>query len=154
MGHYTPLSSNNLDDYLSKAIELKCPNKLISLLKNHRQLLYYPDPSLIEDVFKLYNGGDWAAMKEFYLAIGRKYYIKKTDLVYEIFIENAYKNNDMDMCVEAFLDILDYEKVELSMETYKQIIYSNKGFVSDRIFVELLKVKFDCIIIYHLIEIS
>jgi len=73
MGNHCALSGNNLDDFLKKAIELNCPNKVIPLLKNHRQLLYYPDPNLILNIFKLHESKkDWASMKEFYNAIGRK----------------------------------------------------------------------------------
>ncbi len=143
MGHYVPLNGNNLDDYLLKAINLKCPNKLIPVLQNHRQLLYYPDPQLIERVFIMFDElKDWGSMKIFYQAIGRKFYIKKTPQVYEIFVKYAYENKEYEHCVNAFLDILDYKETILNEETYGKIIYSNKYFVKDRIFVELLEVLY------------
>jgi hypothetical protein len=136
MGNYCPLNGNNLDDYFNKAIELNCPNKMIPVLIHHRQLLYYPDPALIEKTMILHDENkDWASMKAFYLAIGRKYYIKKTGLVYDLYIKHAYNNKEYDQCVNAFLDIIDYNDTVLDLETYKKIIYSNVNFVKDKIFV-------------------
>jgi hypothetical protein len=71
MGNMCPLNCSNLDDYVAKALELKCPNSVIPLLKNHRALLYYPDPKLITNIFKFFSN-DWAGMKTFYSAISRK----------------------------------------------------------------------------------
>ena len=142
MGHYCPLNGNNLDEYYSKALELNCPHKLIPLIINHRQFLYYPDPKLIEKTILFYDENkDWPSMKSFYLAIGRKFYIKKTNLVYDILIKNAYDNKDYDLCVNAFLDIIDYRETVLNEETYIKIIFSNKYFIKDKIFVELLEVS-------------
>ena len=73
MGNLNPISGNSLDDFLAKAIELGCPNKLIPLISNHRSLMYYPDPTLILNIFKLYSETkNWAAMKVFYNTISRK----------------------------------------------------------------------------------
>lgn len=73
MGHQNRLSGNSLDEYLSKAIELSCPNKLIPLFTNHRSLMYYPDPNLILKIFKLYNDNkNWKDMKEIYNTISKK----------------------------------------------------------------------------------
>jgi hypothetical protein len=71
MGHMCPLNCNNLDDFVAKAIELKCPNSVIPVLKNHRALLYYPDPKLITDIIK-FHINDWPSMKAFYNALNRK----------------------------------------------------------------------------------
>ncbi len=73
LGHQNRLSGNILDEYLKKAIELSCPNKLIPLLVNHRALMYYPDPNLILRIFKLYNDKkNWKDMKELYNTISKK----------------------------------------------------------------------------------
>ncbi len=73
MGNHCALSGNNLDDYLKKAIELNCPNKVIPLLSHHRQLMYYPDPNLIMSIVKFHiENKDWPSLKTFYTAIGRK----------------------------------------------------------------------------------
>ena len=73
MGHNNPLSGNSLDEYVAKAIELGCPNKIIPLLKNHRALMYYPCSKLITNIMKFHSENkEWASMKEFYDAISRK----------------------------------------------------------------------------------
>lgn len=141
MGNYCPLSGNRLDDYVARAIELNCPNKVLPLLINHRQLMYYPNPQLIEEIIKLHESkNDWTSMKAFYSAIARKYYIKKPNSIYNIFIQAAYKNKEFDQCVNAFLDILDYQETVLDVETYKKVIYSNANLLKDKIFIELLEV--------------
>lgn len=73
MGHNNPLSGNSLDEYVSKAIDLGCPNKIIPLLENHRALMYYPEPRLMTNIMKIHHEAkNWAGMKEFYEAISRK----------------------------------------------------------------------------------
>jgi len=151
MGNYCPLSGNNLDDYFSKAIELNCVKKIIPIFTNHRQLLYYPDPSLLEKAMIVFDENkDWESMKIFYQAISRKYFIKKTNVFYNIYIKNAYKNKEIDLCADVFLDILDYQETILSVDSYRMIVYSNKRFVKDKIFVEL----FEVIFFYLVIEIN
>jgi hypothetical protein len=73
MGNFKPLNANNLDLFLNKALELKCPNKTLPLLKNHRAMLYYPNPKIITRIMTFHEENkDWASMKEFYSVIGRK----------------------------------------------------------------------------------
>lgn len=65
MGHCNPVSSNNIDEIVNKAIKLECPNKLAPLFKNHRALQYYPQPSLLESIVELYyNKNDYKTLKE------------------------------------------------------------------------------------------
>lgn len=73
MGNNNPISGNSLDEYVSKSIDLGCPNKVIPLLKNHRALMYYPEPRLITKIMKMHHEAkNWAVMKEFYEVISRK----------------------------------------------------------------------------------
>jgi hypothetical protein len=73
MGNMCPLSCTDLDDYVKKALELKCPNVVIPLLKNHRAMLYYPNPQIITNMFKFHEvNKDWEAMKKLYNAIAKK----------------------------------------------------------------------------------
>jgi hypothetical protein len=73
MGHRTPLSCSNLDKYLEKAIDLKCPNSVIPVLKNHRALMYFPDSKLIKQMFELHQANkDWPSMKALFEAIRSK----------------------------------------------------------------------------------
>jgi hypothetical protein len=73
MANMCPLKCSDLDEYVEKAIELKCPNEIIPLLKNHRAMLYYPDPKVITKLFKFYSeGSDWDGLKKMYNAIAKK----------------------------------------------------------------------------------
>ena len=88
MGNCCRLSGNLLDDLVAKTLELKCPQKLNILLKNHRALMYYPNPKLITQIMQFYHSSkNWTQMKEFYDSIGRKMYVL---LIYLILI--LYKN--------------------------------------------------------------
>jgi hypothetical protein len=73
MGHQFHLSCSQLDKYVEKAIELKCPNSVIPLLKNHRAMMYYPDPKLITQMFKQHQvNKDWASMKALFEAVSNQ----------------------------------------------------------------------------------
>jgi hypothetical protein len=73
MGHLAPLTSSQLDRYLEKALDLKCPNVVIPVLKNHRALMYFPEPKIITNMFKFHQANkDWASMKTLFNAIYKK----------------------------------------------------------------------------------
>ncbi len=73
MGNMCPLKCTDLDKYVSKALELKCPNSVIPLLKNHRAMMYYPEPKLITQLFKFHETNkDWALMKTLFNALAKK----------------------------------------------------------------------------------
>ena len=63
MGNCNPLTGNSLDEYVAKAIELGCPSKLIPLFKNHRPLMYYPDPKLVSQIIHFYNDKNYCYEK-------------------------------------------------------------------------------------------
>ncbi len=68
-----PLLCTDLDQYVEKSIELKCPHAIIPLLKNHRALLYYPNPKVITKIFKFFaDNKDWTNLKTMYNAIAKK----------------------------------------------------------------------------------
>lgn len=73
MGNCCRISGNLLDDLVAKSLELKSPQKLNVLFKNHRALMYYPDPLLVTRIMQFYqNNKNWTQMKEFYDSISRK----------------------------------------------------------------------------------
>lgn len=53
-GNQLLLKPSEIEKVVTKAIHLKCPEKLKRLLSNHRAFLYYPDPKLITKIF-VYN---------------------------------------------------------------------------------------------------
>jgi hypothetical protein len=141
MGNLSPLSNRDLDKLLTKSLDMNCPNKMLPLLKNHRPLMYYPNPKLISKIVKFHSDkNDWPNLKLFYQTIGRKYYIKKETYVYDIYIQTAFRNKDYDECLNSFLDILDYKENILEKSTLTAVIYSNlKHFEKDKIFIELFE---------------
>jgi hypothetical protein len=73
MGNLNPISGNSLDSFVSKATELECPAVLLPLFENHRELMYYPAPSLITDIVKYYNQNNkWDELKTFFNKINQK----------------------------------------------------------------------------------
>lgn len=73
MGHHNPLTGNQLDDLVKKSIQLDAVVKLIPLFKNHRALLYYPHPSLIEEIVEnFYTKNDYKNLKEVFNCLMRR----------------------------------------------------------------------------------
>ena len=50
LGHQNRLTCKEIDKFLDKSLEAKCPEKAIPLLKNHRSLMYYPNPKIITNI--------------------------------------------------------------------------------------------------------
>lgn len=73
MGNYKPLTANDLDNYVKKALELNCPNKILPLLKHHRAFMYYPSKELITQLASFHiEKNDYEGYKAFYDSISRR----------------------------------------------------------------------------------
>lgn len=73
MGFQKPLNCKQLDAFVSKAISLKCPLKVLPLLKNHRAMRYYPDPKLLTQTIEFFdNSKDFISMKILFAGITRR----------------------------------------------------------------------------------
>lgn len=68
--------------------------------------------------------------------------------MYDMFLDLAFKNKDNDSIINCFLDILDYENIQLKPETYAFVAYSNKDLLKDKVFYQILKVIFVIKIIF------
>jgi hypothetical protein len=73
MGNQKPLKSSELDELVKKALLLKCPLKILPLLKNHRAMMYYPHSNIINDIFKFFNENrEYESMKTFFFGLTRR----------------------------------------------------------------------------------
>jgi len=73
MGHQNPITSNQMDDLIKKAIQLEATNKLASIFKNHRSLQYYPQEYLIEEVVDgFYLKNDYKGLKDIFSSLLRR----------------------------------------------------------------------------------
>ena len=143
IGNYNSLSNRDIDRFVEKTANLKFAHKLNSIFANHRALLYYPNPKLLTKIMKQYDAEkDWEKIKAFYASIARKYYILKQSVIYDIYINNAFEMKDYKLCVDAFLDILDYTTIILEERTYNQILYANDQLPKDKVFVEIFEVTY------------
>ncbi len=73
MGNEKPLKSSELDELIKKALQIKCPLKVLPLLKNHRAMMYYPHSNVITDIFIFFNESrDYESMKTFFSGLTRR----------------------------------------------------------------------------------
>lgn len=100
--------------------------------------MFYPNPKTIIKFLRYYVAeNDYFGFREFYKAIGRNYFITKTDEFYEEAISFASKFKDNSTLVDIFLDIIDYEKTKL--KSINEIVYANIHLLKDRDFVTCLE---------------
>ncbi len=73
MGHHSPISGNQLDELVKKCIQLDSVVKLAPIFLNHRALLYYPNPKLIEEIVEIYHAkNDYKNLKEVFSKMLRR----------------------------------------------------------------------------------
>jgi len=73
MGNQKPLKSSELDDLVKKALNLKCPLKVLPLLKNHRAMMYYPHSKTISEIMLFFNENrDYESMKTFFFGLTKR----------------------------------------------------------------------------------
>lgn len=110
------------------------------LFQNHRALQYYPNPRILPQYLNYYiNHDDVDGFVNFYNAVGRQYYIIKTTEFYNKAVKFAYENDKKELCVDAYIDIIDYEEIRLEDTVLNKIVYSNAHIIKDRIFIESIE---------------
>lgn len=133
------LSCEELDELAAKSLRLNIPEKMFPIFQTHRGLLYYPNPEIIKSYLSHFiQNNDYVGFREFYASISRNYFIKKCQYFYDNAIPFAYENQDYELITEMFLNISDYENLDLS-QFLNIIVASNEYFMNDPIFVNHFK---------------
>ena len=94
-----------------KALELGKPELSFELLRNHAELLYHPGKSVINSYLDYFRElEDFEPLKEFFKATKSRYMIQRPVGFHCTVIHKAFAAGDKANVINAYLDILDYDK--------------------------------------------
>ena len=126
-GHRNTFPQTSTDNLLRKALELEQPSLAYELIGNHAELMIHPHPKLIRSFFRaVLEQNDYEKMKEFFETTKGRYFLNRPSNLNKTVIEMAYEAGDKETVIEAYLDILDYER-ELEgadLEFFKKVLES------------------------------
>ena len=111
VGHRNTFPQNSTDNLLKKALHLKKPELAFPLIGAHAELLMHPNGRVIRSFMKaIVQENDYDKLKAFFEVTKGRYFLKRPDNLNKTIIEKAFEAGDKETVVEAYLDILDYEK--------------------------------------------
>ncbi len=96
-----------------KALELGQPETMLETLTLHSELIYHPSPKVVSAYFEFFRVGPYEGLKAFFRAVKGNYFLVKPQGFYPAVIELASANGDGKTVIQAYLDILDYERAGL-----------------------------------------
>jgi hypothetical protein len=113
LGHRNVLPQVYVDQMLLKALELGQPETMLETLTLHSELIYHPSPKVVSAYFEFFRAGAYEGLKAFFRAVKGNYFLVKPEGFYPAVIELASANGDGKTVIQAYLDILDYERAGL-----------------------------------------
>lgn len=69
LGHRSLLPQSYVDKMLMKALEIGCPETMLDVFQNHSELLYHPNPKVIEAYFQFFLTQGYDKLKSFFTAV-------------------------------------------------------------------------------------
>ena len=127
IGNRNFLKQAQTDEYIMKALQLGKPELAFDTISNHAELLTHPSEEVIGaflDHFKQQDGFD--SLKEFFNMTKGKYFLKRPVGFHTTIINEAFEAGDKETVIEAYLDILDYERELAGNDgtVFKQVLES------------------------------
>ena len=99
-----------------KALEIGKPELAFELIQNHAELLSHPTPTVLGAFLDHYKQQDgFEPLKEFFNVTKKRPFLQRPIGFYCTMINRAFEAGDKETVIEAYLDMLDYEK-ELSSD--------------------------------------
>ena len=124
LGHRNILPHSFVDMMVSKALEVGNPEGVLEVLKLHSELIYHPNPKVIESFFNHFKAAPYDKFKTFFNALKGNYLMLKPATFHTSAIELAFTNKDPKTVIHAYLDILNYQVAGLKPEHLAMVFES------------------------------
>ena len=123
LGHRNTFPQTSTDALLQKALILHKPELAFELIGYHAELLIQPNAKLMRSFLAVVLASkDYKKLKAFFEVTKGRYFLQRPANLNRIVIEQAIQNQDKETVIDAYLDILDYER---ELEGVDQSFFSN-----------------------------
>jgi len=110
VGHKNLLPQSTIDGLFYKALEVGHPSTMLNFLNHHAELLYHPSPKVTSAYLAHYLEQDFDQLKAFFKATEGRYMLQRPEGLNQSIISKAYEAADSETVIDAYLDVLDYDK--------------------------------------------
>jgi len=93
---------------VSKALEVGSPEGVLEVLRLHSELIYHPNPKVLESFFNHFKAAPYENFKAFFTALRGNHLMVKPQCFHITSIDIASANKDAKTVIHAYLDILNY----------------------------------------------
>ena len=113
VGHRNTFPQNSTDDLLKKALKMEKPELAFILIENHAELLIHPQAKIMRSFLNMIlheQTFNYDKLKSFFAVTKGKYLLQRPANLNRTVIEKAHEAGDKETIIEAYLDILDYDR--------------------------------------------
>lgn len=109
LGHRNLMGQNTTDKFMWKALEIGQPELMFDMVKFHSELLYHPSPKVTQAYTDHFKSQGYEQLKNWFKnAMKGRYLMQRPTGFNQLMIDEAFKAEDHETVIDAYLDTLDY----------------------------------------------